>query len=81
MSREFLMPKYIITGENALDGASKYLEKMGRKALIISGTVTSRSECFSALKNALDKVGVAHAEFTEPCQARFSVLKNIPNAR
>ena len=59
------MPKYIITGENALDGASKYLEKMGRKALIISGTVTSRSECFSALKNALDKVGVAHAEFTD----------------
>ena len=49
MSREFLMPKYIVTGENALDGAAKYFEKMGKKALIITGTVTAKSDSFSAL--------------------------------
>ena len=42
MYREFLMPKYIVTGENALDGAAKYFEKMGKKALIITGTVTAK---------------------------------------
>lgn len=61
------MPRYIVTGENALDGAAKYFEKMGRKALIVSGAVTSKSECFAALKAALDKAGVAYAEFTDIC--------------
>lgn len=65
MSREFLMPRCIVTGENALEGAAKYFEKMGRKALIISGTVTSRSECYAELKAALGKAGVSYAEFTD----------------
>ena len=65
MSREFLMPRCIVTGENALDGAAKYFEKMGRKALIISGTVTSRSECYAELKATLEKAGVSYAEFTD----------------
>lgn len=59
------MPRYIVTGENALDGAEKYFEKMGKKALIISGTVTSKSECYAELKAALEKSGVSYAEFTD----------------
>ena len=65
MYREFLMPKYIVTGENALDGAAKYFEKMGKKALIITGTVTAKSDSFSALAAALDKAGVAYATFSD----------------
>lgn len=65
MSREFLMPKYIVTGENALDGAAKYFEKMGKKALIITGAVTVKSDSFSELVSALDKAGVAHAVFSD----------------
>lgn len=65
MSREFLMPHYVVTGDNALEGAAKYFEKMGKKALIISGTVTSKSESFAELEAALDKAGVAHAVFTD----------------
>lgn len=65
MSREFLMPRYVVTGENALEGAAKYFSIMGKKALIITGTVTAKSACFSALESALDKAGVAHAAFSD----------------
>ena len=65
MSREFLMPRFVVTGENALDGAAKYFEKMGKKALIITGAVTVKSDSFAALAAALDKAGVAHATFSD----------------
>ena len=65
MSREFLMPRYVVTGENALDGAAKYFEKMGKKALIITGAVTVKSDSFSAFAAALDKASVAHAVFSD----------------
>ena len=59
------MPRFVVTGENALDGAAKYFEKMGKKALIITGAVTVKSDSFAALTAALDKAGVAHAVFSD----------------
>lgn len=65
MSREFLMPRHTVMGENAIEGAKKYFTEMGTKALIISGTVTSKSKCFEELKSALEAAGIKTACFTE----------------
>lgn len=65
MSREFLMPRHTVMGENAIDGAKKYFTEMGTKALIISGTVTSKSKSFEELKSALEAAGIKTACFTE----------------
>lgn len=65
MSREFLMPRYIYTGENALSGAADVLKKMGQKALVISGTVTSKQSCFAECISLLNKLGIETAEFTD----------------
>lgn len=58
------MPYRIVTGENALKNASVYFKKMGGKALLISGSVTSKQECFSELKAVFHDRGVETAEFT-----------------
>ena len=65
MSREFLMPRRTVMGENAIEGAKKYFAEMGTRALIISGTVTSKSKCFEELKTALESAGIKTACFTE----------------
>lgn len=58
------MPKYIFTGENALSGASDILKKMGKRALVISGTVTSRQPCFEECVRLLNNFGIDTAKFT-----------------
>ena len=52
-------------GENAVEGAKKYFAEMGTRALIISGTVTSKSKCFEELKTALESAGIKTVCFTE----------------
>ena len=52
-------------GENALESAEKYFKTMGTKALLISGTVTSKSPCFSRLEKAINAAGVKTVSFTE----------------
>ncbi len=59
------MPRYIYTGENALSGASDILKKMGKKALVISGTVTSKQRCFTDCVSLLNGLGIETAEFTD----------------
>lgn len=59
------MPRYIYTGENALFGAADILKKMGQKALVISGTVTSKQSCFADCVSLLNKLGIETAEFTD----------------
>lgn len=59
------MPRYIYTGENALSGAADVLKKMGKKALVISGTVTSKQTCFADCVSLLNGLGIETAEFTD----------------
>lgn len=59
------MPRYIHTGENALSGATDILKKTGRKALVISGTVTSKQSCFADCISLLNGLGIETAEFTD----------------
>ena len=65
MSREFLMPRYIFTGEDALSGAADVLKKSGKKTLVISGTVTSKSDEFKSCINLLNSLGIETAVFTD----------------
>lgn len=59
------MPRYIYTGENALEQAAETLKKSGRKTLVVSGTVTSKQECFAECVKLLNGLGIETAEFTE----------------
>ena len=63
MSREFLMPRVVITGAGALDGAAAHFVKLSTKPLIISGPTTSKLECYKKVTALLDSLGIAYAEF------------------
>ncbi len=65
MSREFLMPDYIVSGENALEGAKKYLSEIGKKPLLISGPHTSKSSDFARLKSLLSTLDLKYSVFTD----------------
>lgn len=39
MARGFIMPRRVITGAGALEAAVPELDRMGKKALIVTGTV------------------------------------------
>lgn len=65
MSREFLMPKYIFTGEKALSCAADILRKMGKRALVVSGTVTSKQAYFGECVSFLNGLGIETAIFSD----------------
>lgn len=65
MRREFLMPKYIFTGENALSGAADVLKSMGKRALVVSGTVTSKQPYFRECIALLNGLGIETAVFAD----------------
>lgn len=77
MSREFLMPRYIYTGDNALLGATDVLKKMGQKALVISGTVTSKQSCFAECISLLNGLGIETAEFTDISGEPTDITVNV----
>lgn len=64
MSREFIIPNKIITGEDALPSARPYFQKMGKKALIVTGKHVIKLDCFTALTNTLEKAGITHTVFS-----------------
>lgn len=64
MSREFLIPKKIITGENALENAAADIAAMGSKPLIVSGKIVSKLEGFKKLTASLEKRGIAYSVFS-----------------
>ena len=49
MSKEFLAPKKIITGKDAIKNSIKYLVTMGKKPLIVTGRIVSELEPFKTL--------------------------------
>ena len=65
MSREFLTPKKIITGENAIENSIKYLAAMGKKPLIVSGRIVSELEPFKILTKSLSEQGMEYAVFKD----------------
>ncbi|MGN1480565.1 iron-containing alcohol dehydrogenase [Porcipelethomonas sp.] len=64
MSREFIVPKKIIMGENAVADSAEYIKKLGTKALIVTGKHVVKLDCFRSVTEMLDKLGIAYSIFT-----------------
>lgn len=63
MSREFFIPRKIISGNGALDAAGSVIKKYGKKALIVTGKNVRGLECFSALCEMLENNGLLFTVF------------------
>ncbi len=63
MSREFTMPKKIITGENAVKNSSEVFKSLGKKAFIVTGKHVVLLDFFKELTDALNKVGIEYKVF------------------
>lgn len=55
MSKEFLTPRKIITGIGAIENSIKYLAKMGKKPLIVTGRIVSELDVFKNLVSKLSE--------------------------
>lgn len=61
MSNLFLMPRYIFTGEGALDKAGENISLLGKKALIVTDDVMIKLHSVSNVTNLLDKLGIKYS--------------------
>lgn len=64
MSTEFTIPGKIITGSNAVVSSEKYIAQMGKKALVVTGKVVVKLDCFGLLTDMLKKSGIEYVVFT-----------------
>lgn len=63
MSREFTMPKKIITGENALANSLEIFKSSGKKAFIVTDKFIINLEIFKILTETLEKAEVEYSIF------------------
>ncbi len=63
MSREFTMPKKVISGDHALAGAGEELKSLGKKAFIVTGKHVRKLDFFQTLLDTLEKVEVGYTIF------------------
>ena len=63
MSREFFIPKKIISGDGALESLGKVIKDFGKKALIVTGKNVHRLECFAELCFMLEHCGIGYEVF------------------
>ncbi len=61
---EFVIPKKIIAGKCSADTAIEYIGKMGSKALIVTGKIVEKQDCFKKFTGKLTKKGIAYSVFT-----------------
>lgn len=62
---EFIIPKRIISGENALASSAKYISETGKKALIVTGKIVVTLDIFKQLTDILKENSVEYEIFTE----------------
>lgn len=65
MAREFLMPRYVISGENALDKAKSYFELSGKNALLITDPSVNKTQHCEELRSLLKTLGICFHEFSD----------------
>ncbi|MDD6735869.1 MAG: iron-containing alcohol dehydrogenase [Clostridiales bacterium] len=65
MSKEFLTPKRIITGKDAIENSIKYLVTMGKKPLIVTGRVVAELDSVKKLTNGLSEQGLDYSIFKD----------------
>lgn len=64
MSREFTVPKKIISGKDAVKSSSAYILQLGKKALIVTGKIVVKLDCFKILTAMLEELGIKYTVFT-----------------
>lgn len=64
MAREFFVPGSILTGSGALDAAAKTLEKMGKKALIVTDPMMVELGNCAKVEKVLQDAGVPYSVFS-----------------
>ncbi|WP_416044739.1 iron-containing alcohol dehydrogenase [Clostridium tyrobutyricum] len=65
MSNLFLMPRYIFTGEGALEKAGDNINKLGKKALVITDDVMVKLGSIDTLTNLLNKLSINYEIYHE----------------
>lgn len=61
MSNLFLMPRYVVTGEGALDKAGNNIKLLGSKALIITDDIMVKLGNINKVTDLLDKIDLKYA--------------------
>lgn len=65
MAREFIMPRRILTGPGALEAAAPELERMGKKAMIVTGKVMVKIGNCAKVEEVLRGQGVDCSVYSE----------------
>lgn len=65
MGNQFIMPKQVFYGENALDNASQAIKQLGKKALIVTDPMMVKLGNTKLVEQMLDKNDVAHCVYDE----------------
>lgn len=65
MSREFLMPGRIFSGENAAREAMPKIARLGKRALLVTGKIVRSLDVFSQFTGALREHGIEYKIFSE----------------
>lgn len=65
MSKEFLVPKKILTGENSIENSINYITAMGKKPLIVTGMIVAELESFKTLTRLLNDNGLEYEIFKD----------------
>lgn len=65
MGNQFIMPKQVFYGENALDDASDVIASLGKKALVVTDPMIIKLGTAKLVIDALDKKGVMYSIFSD----------------
>ncbi|MDT9337610.1 iron-containing alcohol dehydrogenase [Clostridium perfringens] len=65
MANQFIMPKRIISGENALNESKAYLKSFGKRALIVTDKVMTDLGNVKDLTEVLDSENIEHVLYNE----------------
>ncbi|RDU24027.1 iron-containing alcohol dehydrogenase [Anaerosacchariphilus polymeriproducens] len=65
MGNQFIMPKKVVTGENALKDAEQFFKSYGKKALIVTDSVMVQLGNCAKVEEALNNQGVSYVVYAE----------------
>ncbi|MGV8982840.1 iron-containing alcohol dehydrogenase [Clostridium sp.] len=65
MSNLFLIPRYIITGKNALNLAGEKVKKLGKKALIVTDNMMVKLGNLKKITGMLDSINIEYKVYSE----------------
>ena len=76
MSNLFLMPNYIVSGENSLEDSGKYIYKLGKKAFIVTGKAMSKPKNMTLLTNVLDAFNIKYVIYDKVSHEPSDIIVN-----